>query len=186
MLRSEFRESTTKWTEWASSHDSSGYDIALFKIYIQFEKFIGELFVNYIIGNSSESGYKPELKIQFENEEHANVFLRPFSEKYIDYPKQIERLSSHIFKTDPFFILFSDAHYAGIYKQVISIRNFIAHESTESKKKYIQACFGGEEDKFLNPDDYLKSIKKGTAVSYYTFFINALIEMADLLDSPMS
>ena len=55
-----------EWTAWASEPENNCYDVALLKIWISFEHFLGDLFMNYAIGNASETGYYPKLKIKFQ------------------------------------------------------------------------------------------------------------------------
>ena len=92
MTSNDISQAITQWTEWASKPDNQRYDIALLKIWIQFEKFVGELFVTYSIGGTSEAGFSPTLKVRFYNEEHLNAFLRNGNHTYIDYLSQVQKL----------------------------------------------------------------------------------------------
>lgn len=184
MVTSEIITSITDWTAWASDSNNNGYDLALLKIWIQFEKFISELFVVYATGSSSEEGFAPRLKIRFADEEQLNVFLREGNRTYIDYPAQIKRLSKYIFENDPFDILFLDAAISNAYNQIVAIRNYIAHESGEAKSKMIKQCFGGREDKFKLPNEFLLSKVKGSNKTYYTYYIETISNAAKLLVNP--
>lgn len=185
MVSNDVNKAISYWTEWASKPDVQRYDIALFKIWIQFERFIGELFVTYATGNSSEKGYSPELKIKFQDGEHFNALMRPKNGKYIDYLDMIETLSKHIFKNNPFEVILGMETEKVAYNQMKLIRNYVAHESNDAKKKLINACFGGREDKFVEPNDFLKSREKSTKNTYYTYYIDIIKTILDLLIDPV-
>ena len=57
---------------------------------------------------------------------------------------------------------------------MVSIRNFIAHESNEAREKYIKTCLGNRQDRFKPVYDYLKSMRKNAGESNYTFYIKAM------------
>lgn len=183
MLLSEFNSKITYWNEWAARDNCGQFDIALFKIWIQFEMFCSELFANYCLGISSETGYQPPLNINFHSEELLNVFLRERGKNYIDYFAKIE-LSKHIFKNNPFDILLVDQKYKTVCDQIKSIRNYIAHESTEAKNKYINLCFSGNPKQFLEPNDYLLKKEASTKLSYYAYYTQCLVEISGLLVNP--
>lgn len=184
MVKNDILCAIATWTEWANEVGNKRYDIALLKIWIQFEKFIAELFVTYATGNRSEVGFSPSLKLKFSDETQLNVFLREGNRTYIDYPTQIEKLSKHIFDKDPFDIIFLDATIHNTYLQIISIRNYIAHESGEAKAKMIKTCFGGRDEHFREPNDYLLAIKRSSNSSYYTYYVDTIKHMVELLIDP--
>ena len=173
-----------EWTEWANQENNRNYDIALLKIWIQFEKFLGELFVDYATGKTSEFGYTPKWKLKFESEEQLNVFLREGNRTYIEYIPRIEKLSKHLFENDPFQIIFLDANNKEAFNKMVSLRNYIAHESGEAKRKMIRMCFGGKEENFQHPNIYLQSIEKTSKSTYYTFYVNKISEMTRLVVDP--
>ena len=184
MTSNDISQAITQWTEWASKPDNQRYDIALLKIWIQFEKFVGELFVTYSIGGTSEAGFSPTLKVRFYNEEHLNAFLRNGNHTYIDYLSQVQKLSKHIFIDNPFDVIFDDVDNNNVYHQVISIRNYIAHESGEAKSKMIKTCFGGNDSHFKEPQQYLLVRERTTGNTYYTYFTDSIKNMALLLINP--
>ena len=93
MTTNEIKSSITTWNNWASNPHVQRYDIALLKIWIQFERFLSELIITYSTGQPSETGYSPNLKIRFQNEEQFNAFMREGNKKYVEYLGKIEKLS---------------------------------------------------------------------------------------------
>lgn len=185
MTTSDIFSAITDWTNWASNSQNKRYDIALLKIWIQFEKFLANLFVMYATGAISESGYKPDLKLQFRNEEQLNAFLMEGNRTYIEYLTQIKKLSKHIFEKDPFDIaIFSDVNNSNAYNEIIAIRNYVAHESGEAKTKYLRVCFGNNEALFKEPNDFLQSKKKQSGNTNYTYYIDSIKAMCLILISP--
>lgn len=184
MVSSDITTTITEWTAWASIPNNNRYDIALLKIWIQFEKFMAELFIRYATGNESEEGFLPKLKLKFCDEEQLNVFLRDGNRTYIDFPTQIKKLSKHIFENDPFEVIFLDANISNAYNQIIAIRNYIAHESGEAKSKMIRTCFGGRDDLFKLPNDFLLSKERSTNKTYYSYYTEIIANAAKLLVNP--
>ncbi len=181
MVSSDVNKAISEWTTWAAKPEVQRYDIALLKIWIQFERFIGELFMTYATGNPSERGYSPELKIKFQDEEQFNAFMREGTKKYIEYLDKIEKLSSHIFKTNPFDVILLDADIKSSFEQMKVIRNYIAHESGEARRKFINTCFSGNEKNFVEPNDFLKSREKTTKDTYYTYYMKTIKTILDFL-----
>lgn len=184
MTTNDIQNAISTWTSWATANSNSRFDIALLKIWIQFEKFTAELFVNYATGIPSEEGYSPTLNLQFSSAEQLNVFLREGTKKYVDYPRQIEKFSKHIFTNDPFSVIFQDTDNKSAYDQIVAIRNYIAHESAEAKIKMTKLCFSGNESKFKEPNEYLKSIPQGQNQSYFTYYTQKIHDITTLLVNP--
>ena len=181
MVSNDVNKAISEWTVWAAKPEVQRYDIALLKIWIQFERFVGELFVTYATGNTSEKGYCPTLKIKFQDEEQFNAFMRDGTKKYVEYLDKIEKLSSHIFKENPFEVILLDANIKPSFDQMRAIRNYIAHESGEAKRKLINTCFSGNEKNFVEPNEYLKSREKLTKDSYYTYYVKTIEAILALL-----
>lgn len=184
MVTNDIIDTINQWTTWASSGTGGRYDIALLKIWIQFEKFMAEIFVQYAMGNNSEEGYCPHLKLHFSSEEQLNAILREGNRTYVDYQAQIRKLSKHFFSSDPFDVIFADADRKTAYDQLVAIRNYIAHESGEAKSKLIKYCFGGKPDKFLEPNDYLLTKEKRTNQTYYSYYTKIIKDAVLLLVNP--
>lgn len=184
MISNEIIESINEWNEWVTRVSDARYDIALLKIWIKFEKFISELFVSYCTGNESEGGYIPNLKICFQDEEQLNAFLRDGNKRYVEYFDKIEKLSKHIFNNNPFEIIFLDVDNKKVYDDVKSIRNYIAHESKESKIKLINQCFSGNVSNFVEPNNYLVKREPTTRKTYYAYYVETILNITQLLISP--
>lgn len=183
MQGKEILDTIKFWTTWAQENNVSNYDIAILKIWIKFEKYLGEVFLKYSIGQPSELGYKPRLKISFADESHFNAFMKDKNRKYIDYLDKIENLSEHIFIENPFNIILLDVERTQNFKRLKCLRNYIAHESEEARRKVIQQCFGGDEKKFKEPNEYLKSKPKNSSDSYYTIYIKLIAEVVEAINS---
>ena len=70
------------------------------------------------------------------------------------------------------------------YIQVSSVRNYIAHESGEAKAKMVKTCFGGREDRFMEPNAFLLSRKWNSRKTRYTLYTDAIKDVAQLLIAP--
>ncbi len=185
MTKADITQAVNEWTNWANQESCKRYDIALLKIWIQFEKYLAEMFINYATGGTSEEGFKPRLRLHFDNEEHLNAFLRNENRTYIEYPPRIKSLSKHIFTDDPFDVaIFSDAKNSQIYNNIIAIRNYVAHESGEAKRKYIACCCNNDQSRFKEPNEWLQEKKKGTGQTNYSIYIEAIKAMVDILVDP--
>ncbi len=181
MLKTDIENSIQIWTDWARNSSTPRYDIALFKIWIQFEKFLSDLFVLYAIGGESEAGFSPGQKLAFSDENQLNPFLRNAGAKYINYFDIIPALSEHIFINDVFSkVVFNEPTNSTVVNQVMYIRNYIAHESGEAKDRLIRNvyCNNGV---FLEPNDYLQRKKKNSGKTYYTYYVETISNMVSLL-----
>jgi hypothetical protein len=81
-------------------------------------------------------------------------------------------------------VIFLDANISNAYNQIIAIRNFIAHESGEAKSKMIRTCFGGRDDLFKLPNDFLLSKERSTNKTYYSYYTEIIANAAKLLVNP--
>ena len=186
MTTNEIKTTITTWNNCASNPHVQRYDIALLKIWIQFERFISELIITYSTGQPSEMGYLPTLKIRFQDEEQFNAFMREGNKKYVEYLSKIEKLSKHIFIDDPFDVIFLDATNKTAYEQLKALRNYIAHESGEAKSKLINLCFSGNANNFLEPNNFLLTRERSTRNTYYTYYTTIIQNIVELLVDPPS
>lgn len=159
------------------------YEASFFKIYVKFEVYLSNIFENYCVGIESNTRYCPQRKLAFTDKEHLRAVLKG-DKQYVEYIKKIESLSKHIFVDNPFNIIFDVADNSTIMNQMMALRNYIAHESGESKVKYIKTCLGNGQ--FIEPCEYLIKKNRRTSKSNYTIFIEKIIELSDMiLDRPL-
>ena len=77
-----------KWNLVFSSHstiDPSLYELAFFKIFIKFEKFLSDCFENYAIGISSSFGYCPNRRLNFDDIEHLHKVIKKDNQSFINH-----------------------------------------------------------------------------------------------------
>lgn len=163
-------------------------ELAFFKIFVKFEKFLSHLFTQYSTGKKSGMSYKPKRKLGFSSSNQLYDVIRGSNRSYIDIPKLIKSLSPHIFKDndDPFFLVFSDPTFSDNYTKMQVIRNFIAHESIESRTKYINNVLNTYNiTSFIEASDFLlRNTRVGN--SYYTMFTSILQQYSNILINPAS
>lgn len=159
------------------------YEAYFFKIYVAFEKYLGELFLKYCLGDVSSKGYQPDRRLHFDDEKQIEIILNSGnSQNYTDYLKKIETMSKHIFNKNPFNIILEYAENVTLLNQMKSIRNFVAHESNHAKKRYVENCLGN--GTFKPPCEFLLSLHKGKSISYYTLYVNKIKEISNQLLNP--
>lgn len=167
-----------------NGEESVIYEIAFFKIFVKLELFLGDLFIHYSTGKMSEVGYIPARKLDFQDERHLKGVLKNGNSVYIDYLEKIKNISKHIFKDEhnPFDLIFSDASYSGYYNQMKILRNYIAHESEESKQKYIKEVLNNRV--FIQPYKHLGKINRRYSKTYYTIYIEKIKQITEILLDP--
>ncbi|MDQ7085201.1 MAG: hypothetical protein Q9M36_09845 [Sulfurovum sp.] len=181
-------ELIAKIEEWKEeiSDNNKHIHFALLEIFIEFEKFLTKAFITYSLGGEGKNSFSPDLRITFENEEHLEGFLK-CDKQYIDYLKKIQEIKGFIFREDicPFKKIFSEAKFITLFKEIQILRNFIAHQSKESKDKY--------QNKVLRPIGINQYIKVTTFllrrnrqqnISYYSIYINAIKFYSEIICDP--
>lgn len=158
------------------------YEVSFFKIFVKFEKFLSEMFIRYSIGEKSSHNYLPERKLNFIDEEHLRAVLSDGNKSYIDYRSKIEKLGKHIFRRNPFNVIFEESINSTLFYEMECMRNYIAHESEESKRKYKNACLNNNE--FIDVGEYLLKINRRKSKTNYTIYIEKIIEISNLLLDP--
>ncbi|MBB6714781.1 hypothetical protein [Clostridium gasigenes] len=162
------------------------YEIAFFKIFVKFEVFVSKVFIKYASGEGSEEGYIVKRKLAFKDEKHLKVFLKDGNSSFVNYYDKIPKLSKYIFedKKDPFWLIFSSGSYSSYLNQMKAIRNYIAHESEESKKIYIEDVL--RERSFVYPFEYLGKMNSKRGKTNYSILVGNILEMMNLLSDPAS
>ncbi|BDF05476.1 hypothetical protein [[Clostridium] hylemonae] len=154
------------------------YEASFFKIYVKFQAYLSNVFENYCVGIASGQGYCPQRKLAFTDKEHLRAILKG-DKQYVEYIKKIEALSKHIFIDNPFNIIFDVTDNLTVMNQMMALRNYIAHESGESKTKYIKTCLGNGQ--FVEPAEYLIKKNRRLSKSNYTIFIGKIVELSDMI-----
>jgi len=160
--------------------------LALLEIFIEFEQFLTNSFIEYALGNSSQNGFFPNRRINFSDKEHLDGILK-CDKQYIDYIKKIQEIRKYIFKEDncPFNKIFSTSEFTTYFKQIQILRNFIAHKSEESKTKYIKNVLRANGiNSFIKADTFLKKINKKKNKTYYSIYIDNFIFYSDIICNP--
>lgn len=159
--------------------DNSLYELAFFKIYIKFEKFLSDTFENYAIGNTSIHGYCPIRRLTFDDINHLNKLIKKENRSFVNHFEVIKNISDCFFTDNPFNIIKTDSTYTTIISHMKFIRDYIAHESTAAKSKYIQNVLNNRP--FIEPFQHLLSIKRSTSKSYYTYYIESLRDISNFI-----
>lgn len=168
------------WEEKLKSADKEMIELAFFKIFIKFEKFISDIFILYCIGEKSIENYCPDRKLVFEDEKHLNAVINKNNNSYINHYDAVFKLSEHIFVNNPFEIISRDVNYCSDILNMKTIRDFIAHESNHSKANYSKRVLSGS-SVFLKPSDFLIKNKKSTNKSYFTYYVNLMKKSSEYI-----
>lgn len=173
-------EEITKWNEILTTKSNKDlYELAFFKIFIKFEKFLSDAFENYSIGIQSDYGYCPERILCFIDIEHLNKIIKKDNKSFVNHYESIKNLSNCIFQDNPFDILTTDANYYSDINNMKILRDYIAHESDSSKNKYIKSLLNSKS--FVSPNDFLLKKKKVLNISNYTHYTNVMNEISGYL-----
>lgn len=188
MNNQELIDEVNKWNNLfasAAPNDNSLYELAFFKIFIKFEKFLSDCFENYAIGNTSIHGYSPARRLSFDDLDHLNQIIKRESRTFINHFELIKTISDCFFSDNPFNIIKTDATYSNILNQMKIIRDYIAHESPAAKGKYIQSVLNNRP--FVEPHVHLLTIKKGINKSHYSFYIESMTIISNyIINTPNS
>lgn len=186
MTSQDFIDETQKWINWVASNPSQDYDIALFKIWIQFEKFVSEIFFDYCLAIPSETGYCPSRKITFTSKDQLDNIFRKEGQPYTDFFKLSQNKSKWIFddNDNPFISVFNSVNYSPVITSVNIIRDYIAHESGQAKSKYISKCLNGRSSPFVSPRDFLAQMNVQQSKTQFTIYVEALIKIILFLIDP--
>lgn len=161
------------------------YDVAFFKIFVKFEGFLITVFKVYVSGNYSAQ-FKPERRLNFEDIEHFEKIVKSNGKSsYVDYLNLIEEFSRQVFVTNrnPFDCVFNDANINDVYKKMRLVRNHIAHESDESRVKYVRTVISNQS--YIEVNDFLKKrVSKKKSYSNFTEYINCIEDVCKILINP--
>jgi hypothetical protein len=153
-------------------------ELAFFKIFIKYEKFISDIFIQYSIGMKSDLNYCPVRKLNFVNEVHLNKMLQKRNTSFINHFEVVLNLSEHVFVDNPFEILTSDANYSSEVKKMKIIRDYIAHESSHAKKKFENSVTNNV---VIKPHEFLNSTNRRLSISYYSYYLKIMEETSEYI-----
>lgn len=179
---SELINKITKWENILennkTTYNDELYEIAFFKIFIKFEKFLSVCFEEYCVGNETTDGYCPNRKLNFIDINHLKKVIKHQSQTFINHIDFI-KISDCFFddSDNPFDIIRIDPTYNGIFDQMKKIRNFIAHESDEAKSKYSEIM----NNNFKPVCKFLSTKKKGKSISNYTYYTEAIKKISNYI-----
>jgi hypothetical protein len=184
----DFIEEISLWKD-SLGDSNSRYDLAFLKIYIKFEVLMSDIFLLYASGKPSEFGFTPQRRLSFDSEEHIRKIFS-YGKSYTDYLSLIEKhnIYKEIFTpdTDPFNLIFSDPVFNTEFMKMRLLRNYITHESKESKYLYESKVLKTYSwNSYLHPSDFLQ--KKCSHKSQYTIYglwINLLQKNSKILLDP--
>lgn len=159
--------------------DNSLYELAFFKIFIKFEKFLSDTFENYAIGISSTYGYCPTRRLTFDDLEHLNKVIKKENRSFVNHYEVIKNISDCFFTDNPFEIIKTDAFYSTTINQMKCIRDYIAHESTAAKTKYIKSVLNDRP--FVEPYQHLMTTKRNSNKSFYSFYTLSMKQISDFI-----
>lgn len=162
----------------ANSSDKD-FELSFFKIYIKYEKLISDIFIHFCLGRKNLQQKRHKRKLGFKNEEQLRGLLRSKSNHYIDFFEKLESVSEYIFVVNPFGVIFNDAVISEHLIKMKILRNYIAHESPESKTKYIRSVLNNSP--FIEPGKYLTTKPRNQSQTYYSKFITSLENSINLL-----
>ena len=166
-----------------SYDDDDVLEMLFLKIFIKFQLYITELFISYAVGISSEKGFAPKRLLNFSDKETMEKFLK-IGKKYVDYYELAINSSYVFFEDNPFSILSETTNYSNALREMVSLRNYLAHESDESKKSYITKCLYN--NSFIRPAQFLRKTLKSEKITYLTSYIDKIKEISELLlDKPL-
>jgi len=168
-------ELLNKIEEWEKelTDNSRHIHFALLEVFIEFEKFLTHAFISYALKEKGKNSFAPELRLQFDDKVHLQGLLQ-CSKPYIDYIKKVKEVRKFIFKesTCPFHKVFSTADFNTNFLHIKIMRDFIAHQSEESKAKYVKTILNS--GRYIKVNTYLNTLSKHENISNYSRYINAL------------
>lgn len=159
-------------------------EIIFFKLFVKFEAMISKAFYAYCIGVISPTGYTPNRKLNFDDEIHLKAVIKKNNNDFLDNIDTVARLSKHIFNQDPFECITSSTTYSGHISKMQAIRNYVAHESPASKRKYEDTCLSN--NSFIPPGEFLLKINRRVSKTHFTIFIDAMKEIISLIENPIN
>lgn len=177
--RDELVNEIEKWKE--KIKDNNDFlEIAFFKIFVKFENFITDIIIDYATG-AVINKEKVDLRISFEDRDH---FKGVTGVNYLDTSKKTKKLVENIFCENNKISFFFNSQDSGFFEEMKYLRNYIAHESKESKNRYINVTLNTYHlDGFVEPNVFLRWKKTSERDTIYTKFIKLVLTYSEAIDS---
>lgn len=174
--RTEIINEINKWQTKVAA-DTGFLEIAFFKIFVKFENFITDVIFDYAT-KAAVNESKVKLRIEFSDRDH---FKKVTGLKYLDTGAKTKELVDQIFTNSNNISVFFSSEDSQFFEEMKLLRNYIAHESEESKRKYLNKTLNTYSG-FMEPNDFLKSKKRGESDSIYTKFVYMVLKYSELID----
>lgn len=179
MDNQELIDEVEKWKLLLTDSEPKLIELAFFKIFIKFEKFLSNLFIHYSIGSNSVHSYCPNRKLKFDTQSQLDDILGNKRTNFINYFESVFKLSSHIFDENSSIVKINQSDHSSEILKIKTLRDYIAHESDASKEKYMNSLTNGV---FMEP--YLFLIKKknrGTSITNYSYYVDKMVMISDFV-----
>ncbi len=158
------------------------YELSFLKIYLSWESFISRVFILFMVGEKTDSGYAPKRYVIPKDEDHAYKIIKG-SLRFVDWLNlEFIRQQSELFfeNGEPFkSSLYSNATVREVLQNMKMLRNRIVHTSQEAKEKYkslLRNEFGFASN--ITPGEFLLKIKyKKPKISYIEYY-KKILEVA--------
>ncbi|ENZ7264014.1 hypothetical protein ACG7YO_002015 [Enterococcus faecalis] len=173
--REELMSEITKW-QTKISEDEIFLELAFFKVFVKFENFLTDIIIDYATGAVSNPE-KVERRLNFVDREH---FKKTTNLIYLDTSDKTKTLVDQLFTDNNKISFFFNSSDNEFFEKMKALRNYIAHESVESRNKYVKKTLNNRD--FIAPNDFLKSKNRNDQDSMYTKFVNMVVTYASSID----
>jgi hypothetical protein len=159
--------------------------LAFLQAFLAWEKFLEESYILYLLGKASPSGFTVRCYVSPHCRDHAINFTKA-GNRYSDWTtisQVVDHADLHFKDGRPY----TDAlrPKVNLFNEMKIIRNAIAHNSDESREKFMSMVRGrlGHFPIGLNPGKYLSTVITGSVPSstYLSFYLNELILSARII-----
>jgi len=158
------------------------YELSFLKIYLSWESFIGRVFILYMIGEKTDSGYAPKRYVTPRDEKHAYDIIKS-GRSFPDWLNiEFIREKSELFfeNGEPFkTALYSKTNIRGGLQNMRVLRNIIVHASKEAEEKYknmLRAELGSAPN--ISPGEFLSRMRIEKPKVPYIVYYKKILEVA--------
>jgi len=159
------------------------YELSFLKMYLSWESFIGRIFILYMIGENTDSGYSPKRYVLPKDEQHAYDIVKG-RQKFVDW-SNLELLfqwaNLYFENGTPFRDILIKSNINSELKNMRILRNKIVHSSKESDANFIKLIrdeFGFASD--ISPGEFLyrERVKNEKPPKTYIEYYKKILEVA--------